>query len=151
MLMVALLLTVVSTGAFAREFPAADAENEDYPTVQALRYMGGPVEKRSGGRHHVRALHSRRLGEEKVEQTWARAENNRPSFVTTDHYKFAGYDTPTEHTMSPEVFVMPQKAWSSLSTEDQKIFHEAAMTGLYASAQRDPAVAELIERIREVD
>src|SRR3954467_12240682 len=30
------------------------------------------------------------------------AENNWPSFVTTDHYKFAGYYTLTEHTMSPE-------------------------------------------------
>jgi hypothetical protein len=28
---------------------------------------------------------------------------------------------------------------------------EAAMTGIYAKAQRDPAAAELIERIRKVD
>ena len=34
------------------------------------------------------------------------AENNWPSFVTTDHYKYAGYYTLTEHTMSPEVLVM---------------------------------------------
>ena len=39
------------------------------------------------------------------------AENNWPSFVTTDHYKFAGFYTLTEHTMSPEVLVMSQKAW----------------------------------------
>src|SRR6202008_1068008 len=30
------------------------------------------------------------------------AENNWPSFVTTDHYKYAGFYTLTEHTMSPE-------------------------------------------------
>jgi len=55
------------------------------------------------------------------------AENNWPSFVTTDHYKSAGYYTLTEHTMGPEVLVMSQKAWSSLSPEDQKIFREAAL------------------------
>ena len=120
------------------------------------------------------------------------AENNWPSFVTTDHYKYAGYYTLTEHTMSPEVLVMSQKAWESLSAEDRKIFRdaaiqssrfmrekwkdleersrrqaegagvtiitdfdrkpfEAAMAGIYAKAQRDPAAAELIERIRKVD
>ena len=120
------------------------------------------------------------------------AENNWPSFVTTDHYKYAGYYTITEHTMSPEVLVMSQKAWESLSAEDRRIFRdaavrssrfmrekwkdleeqsrkqakaagvtivtdfdrkpfEAAMAGIYAKAQRDPAVAELIERIRKVE
>jgi TRAP-type C4-dicarboxylate transport system substrate-binding protein len=120
------------------------------------------------------------------------AENNWPSYVTTDHYKFAGYYTLTEHTMSPEVLVMSLKAWQSLSGEEQKIFRdaalqsnqfmrrkwrdleersrrqaeaagvaivtdfdrkpfEAAMAGLYDKAQRDPATAELIERIRKVE
>jgi tripartite ATP-independent transporter DctP family solute receptor len=120
------------------------------------------------------------------------AENNWPSYVTTDHYKYAGYYTLTEHTMSPEVLVMSQKAWDSLSAEDRKIFRdaaiesshfmrerwkaleersrrqaesagvtiitdfdrkpfEAAMDGIYAKARRDPAAAELIERIRKVD
>ncbi|UVO28854.1 TRAP transporter substrate-binding protein [Bradyrhizobium arachidis] len=54
------------------------------------------------------------------------AENNWPSFVTTDHYKYAGYYTLTEHTMSPEVLVMSLKAWRSLSADDQKVFREAA-------------------------
>jgi TRAP-type C4-dicarboxylate transport system substrate-binding protein len=94
--------------------------------------------------------------------------------------------------MSPEVLVMSQKAWSSLTSEDQKIFREAAlrssrfmrekwrdleersrkqaedagvrivtdidrkpfeaaMADIYARAQRDPAIAELIERIRKVE
>ena len=34
------------------------------------------------------------------------AENNWPSYVTTNHYKLAPYYTLTEHTMSPEVLVM---------------------------------------------
>jgi tripartite ATP-independent transporter DctP family solute receptor len=318
MLVVALLLTAVPTSVFAREFRAADTQSEDYPTVEALRYMGSVVAERTGGRHRVKVFHSRQLGEEKetLEQTRAGAidlnrtnvaligtmvpavnvlampflfralehlqkvldgpigneilngfeaysfvglafydsgarsiynsvhpvhsladvkglrirvqqseqmsdmirflgaepvelpygqvltglatrlidgaENNWPSFVTTDHYKFAGYYTLTEHTMSPEVLVMSQKAWASLSPEDQKIFREAAMrssrfmrekwrdleersrkqaeaagvtivtdfdrkpfeaamAGLYKKAQRDPAIAQLIERIRKVE
>jgi len=318
MLLVGLLLMAVTPSARAREFRAADTQSEDYPTVEALRYMGRLIADHSAGRHQIRVFHSRQLGEEKetIEQTrvgaidlnrtnvaligtfvpamnvlampflfrsiehmqkvldgpigtaildsfepfgfvgltfydsGARsiynsvrpvrsvadmkglrlrvqqselmsdmikalgadpielpygqvrtglatklvdgAENNWPSFVTTDHYKYAGYYTLTEHTMSPEVLVMSQKAWESLSGEDRKIFREAAiqsshfmrekwkdleersrrqaesagvaiitdfdrkpfeaaMAGIYAKAQRDPAAAELIERIRKVD
>jgi tripartite ATP-independent transporter DctP family solute receptor len=317
-LVVALFLTAISTGTSAREFRAADTQSEDYPTVQALRYMGRQIAEKTGGRHQIRVFHSRQLGEEKetIEQTRAGAidlnrtnvaligtfvpamnvlampflfrsiehlqkvldgpigteilnsfepygfvglafydsgarsiynsvrpvrsiadlkglrlrvqqselmsdmiralgaepielpygqvltglatglvdgaENNWPSFVTTDHYKYAGYYTLTEHTMSPEVLVMSQKAWQSLSLEDRKIFREAAagssrfmrekwkdleersrqqakaagvtivtdidrkpfeaaMAGIYAKAQRDPAAAELIERIRKME
>src|ERR1700687_3755912 len=251
-IVVALCLTAVSTTAAAREFRVADTQSEDYPTVQALRYMGRLIEERSGGRHQIRVFHSRQLGEEKqtIEQTrvgaidlnrtngvlignfvpamnvlampflfrsiehlqkvldgpigneilgsfepygfvglafydsGARsvynsvrpirsiadlkglrlrvqksklmsdmikapgaepielpygqvltglatklidgAENNWPSFVTTGHYKYAGYYTLTEHTMSPEVLVLSRKAWQSLSNEDRKIFRESA-------------------------
>jgi tripartite ATP-independent transporter DctP family solute receptor len=317
-LVAALFLIASATGAIAREFRAADTQNEDYPTVQALRYMGRLVAERSGGRHQIRVFHSRQLGEEKetIEQTRAGAidlnrsnvalignfvpamnvlampflfrsiehlqkvldgrigneilnsfepygfvglafydsgarsiynnvrpvrsiedmkglrirvqqselmasmvralgaepvelpygqvatglatrlidgaENNWPSFVTTDHYKYAGFYTLTEHTMSPEVLVMSLKAWQGLSAEDQKIFREsaqrsshfmrekwkdlevqsrkqaesagvmvvkdidrkpfeAAMAAIYEKAQRDPATAQLIERIRKVE
>jgi tripartite ATP-independent transporter DctP family solute receptor len=317
-LVAALALTAVSAQALAREFRAADTQSEDYPTVEALRYMGNLVAERSGGRHRIAVFHSRQLGEEKetLAQTRAGAidlnrtnvaligtmvpavnvlampflfrsiehlqkvldgpigseildsfepygfiglaffdsgarsiynsvrpvrsiadisglrlrvqqseqmsdmvralgaepvelpygqvltglatrlidgaENNWPSFVTTNHYQYAGYYTLTEHTMSPEVLVMSQKAWSSLTAEDQKIFREAAlrssrfmrekwrdleersrqkaeaagvkivtdfdrkpfeaaMAGIYAKAQRDPAIAHLIERIRKVE
>jgi tripartite ATP-independent transporter DctP family solute receptor len=314
----ALWLTAASTIAAAREFRAADTQAEDYPTVQALRFMGAMIAERSGGRDQIRVFHSRQLGEEKetIEQTRAGAidlnrtngalignfvpamnvlampflfrstehlqkvldgpigneilnsfepygfvglafydsgarsiynsvrpirtladiqglrlrvqqsqlmsdmvralgaepvelpygqvitglatklidgaENNWPSFVTTDHYKFAGYYTLTEHTMSPEVLVMSKKAWESLPADDRKLFRdaaqqsnlfmrakwkdleqqsrrkaeaagvtivtdfdrkpfEAAMAGIYAKAQRDPAAAKLIERIRKVE
>jgi len=317
-LVIALLFTAAATSVFAREFRAADTQGEDYPTVQALRYMGHLIEERSGGRLQIRVFHSSQLGEEKetIEQTrvgaidlnrtnvallgsfvpsmnvlampflfrsiehlqkvldgpigneilasfepygfiglafydsGARsiynsvhpvktladlkglrirvqqselmsnmiralgaepvelpygqvltglatrlvdgAENNWPSFVTADHYKYARFYTLTEHTMSPEVLVMSLKAWQSLSPEDQKIFREAAlksshfmhekwrdleersrqqaesagvavvrdfdrkpfeaaMAGLYEKVQRDPAAAQLIERIRKVE
>jgi TRAP-type C4-dicarboxylate transport system substrate-binding protein len=75
MVVVALLLTAVSTGVVAREFRAGDTQNEDYPTVQALRYMNSLVAERSGGRNQIRVFHSRQLGEEKetLEQTRAGA------------------------------------------------------------------------------
>nr|WP_249128086.1 TRAP transporter substrate-binding protein [Bradyrhizobium lablabi] len=318
MFVVALCLTAAATAAHAREFRAADTQNEDYPTVQALRFMGHLISERTGGRHHIKVFHSRQLGEEKetLAQTRAGAidlnrtnvalignvipsmnvlampflfrsiehmqkvldgpigkeildsfepygfvglafydsgarsiynnvhpvrsladirglrlrvqqselmsemirslgaepvelpygqvltglvtklidgaENNWPSFVTTGHYKHAGYYSLTEHTMSPEVLVMSHKAWMMLSAEDRKIFREAAlrsgqfmrekwrdleeqsrkqaegagvvivtdidrkpfeaaMAGLYVKAQRDPAAAQLIERIRKVE
>jgi tripartite ATP-independent transporter DctP family solute receptor len=251
-LVVALLLTVASTSVFAREFRAADTQSEEYPTVQALRYMGRLIADRTGGRLQIRVFHSNQLGEEKetIEQTrvgaidlnrtnvaligtfvpamnvlampflfrsidhlqkvldgpigteilnsfepygfvgltfydsGARsiyndvrpvrsladmkglrirvqqselmsqmikslgaepvelpygqvltglsthlidgAENNWPSYVTTGHYKYAGFYTLTEHTMSPEVLVMSLKAWQSLTPEDQQLFREAA-------------------------
>jgi TRAP-type C4-dicarboxylate transport system substrate-binding protein len=74
-LVVALLLTVAPTSVVAREFRAADTQNEDYPTVEALRFMGSLVAERSGGRLQIRVFHSRQLGEEKetIEQTRAGA------------------------------------------------------------------------------
>ena len=54
------------------------------------------------------------------------AENNWPSYVTTNHYKVARHYTLTEHSMIPEVLVMSRKAWDALSPEDQKVFREAA-------------------------
>ena len=68
------------------------------------------------------------------------AENNWPSFVTTGHYKYAGYYTLTEHTMSPEVLVMSLKAWESLSSEDRKIFREAA-AGPVSSCARNGKIS----------
>jgi tripartite ATP-independent transporter DctP family solute receptor len=317
-LVAVLLVAAISTSAFAREFRAADTQSEDYPTVQALRYMGRLIDERTNGRLQIRVFHSRQLGEEKetIEQTrvgaidlnrtngaligtfvpamnvlampflfrsidhlqkvldgpigteilnsfepygfvgltfydsGARsiynsvrpvrsiadlkgmrirvqqselmsdmiralgaepvelpygqvltglstklidgAENNWPSFITTNHYKYANFYTLTNHTMSPEVLVMSLKAWQSLSPEDQKLFRdaalessrfmrkiwndleqrsrqqaeadgititrdfdrkpfEAAMAPIYEKAQRDPATADLIERIRAVE
>jgi tripartite ATP-independent transporter DctP family solute receptor len=248
-----LSMAAASTLAVAREFRAADTQAEDYPTVQALRFMSTVIAERSGGRDQIRVFHSRQLGEEKetIEQTRAGAidlnrtngalignfvpamniltmpflfrstehlqkvldgpigneilnsfepygfvglafydsgarsvynsvrpvrgiadmkglrlrvqqsalmsdmmralgaepvelpygqvitglatklidgaENNWPSFVTTDHYKFAGYYSLTEHTMSPEVLVMSRKAWESLTADERTLFRDAAL------------------------
>jgi len=63
------------------------------------------------------------------------AENNWPSFVTTDHYKYA---------QAEAAGVTIVKGF------DRKPF-EAAMATIYEKAQRDPATARLIERIRKVE
>ena len=66
---------LVAAPSQAREFRAADTQSEDYPTVQALNYMGKLIDERTGGRHQIKVFHSRQLGEEKetIEQTRAGA------------------------------------------------------------------------------
>jgi tripartite ATP-independent transporter DctP family solute receptor len=54
------------------------------------------------------------------------AENNWPSYVTTEHYRVAPNYTLTEHTMLPEVLIMSKKAWDGLSPQDRTIFKEVA-------------------------
>jgi TRAP-type C4-dicarboxylate transport system substrate-binding protein len=54
------------------------------------------------------------------------AENNWPSYVTTNQYKIARYYTQTEHAMGPEILIMNRRAWQELSQEDKAIFRTAA-------------------------
>ena len=204
MLMVALFLTVVSTGAFAREFRAADTQNEDYPTVQALHHMGSLVEERTGGRHRIKVFHSRQLGEEKetLEQTRAGAiDFNRTNVAligtmvpamnvlampflfrsiehqekvldgpigdeilgSFEHYGFVGlafYDSGARsiyngvrpvRSIADLKELRVQDAGVTIVTDIDRKPLKAAMSGLYARAQRDSAMAQLIERIREVE
>jgi tripartite ATP-independent transporter DctP family solute receptor len=55
----------------ARELRAADIQEENYPTVQALKFFDQLVTQRTNGRHNIRVFHSRQLGEESqtIEQT----------------------------------------------------------------------------------
>jgi tripartite ATP-independent transporter DctP family solute receptor len=64
-------VVALAAPALAREFRAADIQDENYPTVLALRYMDQLVTQRTGGRHRIRVFHSRQLGEESqtIEQT----------------------------------------------------------------------------------
>ena len=54
------------------------------------------------------------------------AENNLPSYYTTNHYKVAKYLTLDEHTRNPEVLLASSKTWNKLSPADQKIVMKAA-------------------------
>ena len=70
-IVVACITVAVAQTAGAREFRAADIQEENYPTVQALRMMDQLVTQRTERRHSIRVFHSRQLGEESqtVEQT----------------------------------------------------------------------------------
>lgn len=54
------------------------------------------------------------------------AENNWPSYESTNHYQVAQYYSLDEHSMSPEVLVMSQQSWNRLSAADQDLIREAA-------------------------
>jgi hypothetical protein len=101
MLVVALLLTAVSTGVSAREFRAADTR-DDYPTVQALRYMGSLVTERSGDRHPIKVFHSRQFGEEKgtLETNPDRLDRSQPCQRRIDRGPCAPRDGATDRTHS---------------------------------------------------
>ena len=153
-LVVALLVTAGATAAFAREFRAADTQNEAYPTVQALRFMGRQITERTGGRHEIKVFHSRLLGEEKetLDQTRAGAiDLNRINVA------LIGNIVPTMNVLALPFDLEEQSrkraeaAGVVIVTDiDRKPF-EAAMTGIYDKALRDPELAKLIERIRKVE
>jgi tripartite ATP-independent transporter DctP family solute receptor len=252
MVVFAFLAVLCVAGVEAKTFRAADIQAEDYPTVQAIRFMNDRLIERTNGRHRIAIFPARQLGEEEatIEQTRAGAididrisigplagfipqlrvlslpflfrsnhhfhdvldgdigqqilasfepqgfvgltyydsgarslynrvrpvrtladlkdmkiriqqseiaaelvralgaepvvlaygqvltglstglidgaENNWPSYVTTDHYRAAPFYTLTEHTMLPEVLIMSKKAWDGLSPDDHVIFRDVA-------------------------
>ncbi|MEK9283224.1 TRAP transporter substrate-binding protein DctP [Bradyrhizobium sp. ISRA432] len=130
---VVLLFAICATEAFAREFRAADTQSEDYPTVQALRYMGALIAERTNGRHEIKVFHSRQLGEEKetIEQTRAGAiDLNRINVALIGNF------VPAMNVLAmPFLF--------------RSIEHMQKVTD--RPIGRDPAAAALIERIRKVE
>ncbi|MFL6836008.1 MAG: hypothetical protein ACJ8FZ_01710 [Bradyrhizobium sp.] len=123
-LVVALLLTVVSTGAVARGSRAANAKGEADPSAEALlRHMGGLVAERSGGRLQMRAFHSRQFGE-----GTKTLKQNRAGIFDLNRTNVALIGT-----MVPI-----------------NVMVEATVGGIYIRSRRDPQIAQLIERIRRV-
>ncbi|QDY70877.1 TRAP transporter substrate-binding protein [Qingshengfaniella alkalisoli] len=55
------------------------------------------------------------------------AENNYPSYESTNHYEVAGYYSITEHLIIPECICVSTAAWDTLSEEDQAAIKQAAM------------------------
>lgn len=54
------------------------------------------------------------------------AENNIPSYVSSDHYKYARYYSMDEHSSVPEVLLMSKKTWDALTDEQRKAVATAA-------------------------
>lgn len=54
------------------------------------------------------------------------AENNWPSYISTNHYKVAQYITIDKHTCIPEMIIASKSALEGMSSEDQEIVKECA-------------------------
>lgn len=55
------------------------------------------------------------------------AENNFPSFESSNHYEAAEYFSLTEHLIIPECLCVAKASWEKLSPEDQEIVREEGM------------------------
>ncbi|QOR37092.1 TRAP transporter substrate-binding protein [Billgrantia diversa] len=55
------------------------------------------------------------------------AENNYPSFESSNHYEAVDYYSLTEHLIIPECLCIAKASWEALSPEDQEIVREEAI------------------------
>ncbi|CAG7655892.1 TRAP transporter substrate-binding protein [Paenibacillus allorhizosphaerae] len=55
------------------------------------------------------------------------AENNFPSYDSSNHYEVAKHMILDNHQRAPEVLLISQSTWKKLSEEDQKIIKQAAL------------------------
>jgi len=62
------------------------------------------------------------------------AENNYPSFESSNHYEVAKYYSLTEHLIIPECVCVSKASWDKLTPDQQKAVREAAIDA--AEAQR---------------
>jgi tripartite ATP-independent transporter DctP family solute receptor len=64
-------LAAAATAVEAKEFRSSDVHPLDYPTVQAVAYMGKLINERTAGKHSIKVLGQSTLGSEKdtIEQT----------------------------------------------------------------------------------
>ena len=63
------------------------------------------------------------------------AENNPPSYESTNHYEVARYYSLTEHLIIPECLCIGEKAWNALTPEQQEIVKAAGQAS--AQTQRE--------------
>lgn len=54
------------------------------------------------------------------------AENNPPSFVTSNHYEISKYYTLDEHSSLPDVLLIGTKQWEKLTEQERQWVQEAA-------------------------
>jgi tripartite ATP-independent transporter DctP family solute receptor len=87
------------------------------------------------------------------------AENNAPSFLTSRHHEICKHFSLNHHSRIPDVLVMSDRVWGSLTPEEQAwVAAAAAESSAYQRAlwreESDKALAELIEAgvtVHEVD
>ena len=54
------------------------------------------------------------------------AENNWPSYESTNHYEVAGFYSGSEHLIIPECVCINKGVWDGLSDDDKKLVKNAA-------------------------
>jgi tripartite ATP-independent transporter DctP family solute receptor len=80
------------------------------------------------------------------------AENNIPSFVTSNHYEICKYYTFDEHSMIPDVVVMSSTFWKSLNETEQKWVQDAANESVEKEKQYwKETVEENMKVLKEAD
>ncbi|MEC9483569.1 MAG: TRAP transporter substrate-binding protein [Halomonas sp.] len=55
------------------------------------------------------------------------AENNYPSYESSNHYEIAPFYSLTEHLILPECLCIAESSWNALSEQDQQIVRQAAI------------------------
>lgn len=75
------------------------------------------------------------------------AENNYPSFESSNHYETTGYYSLTEHLIIPECLCVAKSSWEDLSEQDQEIIREV---GLEASKRQRELWVESSEESRQI-
>ncbi|TYA74290.1 TRAP transporter substrate-binding protein [Seonamhaeicola marinus] len=63
------------------------------------------------------------------------AENNPPSFVSSNHYEISKYYTLDEHSAVPDVLLIGTKQWEKLSDQEKSWVQEAADESAQAQKQ----------------
>lgn len=77
------------------------------------------------------------------------AENNPPSFVSSNHYEVAKYYALDEHTVIPDVLVIGTKYWDELSETERWWISDAATQSVEAQKQYWQASVEESMKILE--
>ncbi|WP_342594109.1 TRAP transporter substrate-binding protein [Salinicola lusitanus] len=75
------------------------------------------------------------------------AENNFPSFESSNHYEVAKYFSETDHLIIPECLCIARTSWDALSDEDKSIVRTAAEN---AAKEQRKLWAERVEKSREI-
>ena len=79
------------------------------------------------------------------------AENNWPSYLSSNHYQVAKHITIDEHTRVPEMIAFSKISWDKISADDQKIVKAAAVVGATVERaewikQSDAAQATIVSK-----
>lgn len=80
------------------------------------------------------------------------AENNIPSFVTSNHYEICKYYSIDEHTLIPDVVVIGTKYWDILSEQEKEWLQAAARESVAKQKQYwKETIVENMKVLKEAD